>query len=473
MVALESTALGLAKTIVQKAAAAWIADRHTAEVSKKELGELLNPWFRRGSPEKRFLDDAASELASFSHEFRGLDDSEREAALLAVGDTFEREDLTDRTLFAVNLDPAKLASRLRARYPQAKTNAVLTEAGGAFYDAALHRSCKLYVRAVQQVPAFLGRSSAETLSRLSDLPDQVAARVAAILREAQAAAADPDGGTTVAGWPLAEVTDPFDLEVHRPVRPEDAPPGLPDLPPYLPREHDQVLAQTVMAAVQGRSQIAVLVGGSSTGKTRACWQALHLLRDQPEPWRLWHPIDPTRPAAALRDLPAIGPRTVVWLNEAQFYLDVAEGGLGEQVAAGLRELLRHPAQAPVLVLATLWPQFWDTLTGLPSRRRRPACPGARPANRPRHPRARRAHPSTSATARRGAGSAASSRRGCGQRRRAGDPVPGRGGGVAGPVPQRPARRGGADPRRNGCPPSGHGSRPASGLSGRRRTWVPY
>ena len=49
-----------------------------------------------------------------------------------------------------------------------------------------------------------------------------------------------------------------------------------------------------------------------------------------------------------------------------FYLDVAGGGLGEQVAAGLRELLRDPARDPVLVLATLWPQFWDGLTARPA-----------------------------------------------------------------------------------------------------------
>ena len=122
----------------------------------------------------------------------------------------------------------------------------------------------------------------------------------------------------------------------------------------------------VRAAADGRSGIAVLVGGSSTGKTRACWEALGLLRDRTRPWRLWHPIDPSRPDAALRELPAIGPRTVVWLNEAQLYLDVADGGLGERVAAGLRELLRDPARAPVLVLATLWPQFWDALTARPA-----------------------------------------------------------------------------------------------------------
>ena len=177
MVALESMALSLAKTIVQKAAGAWIADRRTAEERKKELRALLTPRFRRASPEQRFLDEAASDLASFSHEFRGLDDGERAAALLAVHDAFERADLTDRALFAVDVDAAKLASRLRAGQPRAKTAAGLGEAGGAFYDAALDRCCELYVRAVVQVPTFVGRSSAEILNRLSDLPDQVAARV--------------------------------------------------------------------------------------------------------------------------------------------------------------------------------------------------------------------------------------------------------------------------------------------------------
>ena len=151
----------------------------------------------------------------------------------------------------------------------------------------------------------------------------------------------PDSGVTVAGRPLGEVTDPFVLEVHRPVQPEDAPPGLPLLPPYVPREHDQVLGQVVRAAADGRSGIAVLVGGSSVGKTRACWEALALLRSQDPPWRLWHPIDPSLPDAALAELAGIGPRTVVWLNEAQFYLAPAEAGLGERVAAGLRELLRR------------------------------------------------------------------------------------------------------------------------------------
>ena len=170
-----------------------------------------------------------------------------------------------------------------------------------------------------------------------------------------------------AGWPLAEVTDPFDfdLEVHRAFVPDGLQSSLPALTAYVLREHDRKLADVMQAAAGGFSRIAGLVGDSSTGKTRACWEALGLLRERPEQWRLWHPIDPTRPEAALDELSSIGPRTVIWLNEAQFYLD-APGGLGERVAAGLRELLRDPARAPVLVLATLWPQFWDSLTARPA-----------------------------------------------------------------------------------------------------------
>ena len=99
------------------------------------------------------------------------------------------------------------------------------------------------------------------------------------------------------------------------------------------------------AAGEGRSVIAVLVGESSTGKTRACWEAL--ARCGTRTRRGGCGTRSTRPAPRPRcaKLPRIGPRTVVWLNEAQFYLDAADGGLGERVAAGLRDLLRDPAAA--------------------------------------------------------------------------------------------------------------------------------
>ncbi|MFJ4931617.1 hypothetical protein [Streptomyces sp. NPDC088736] len=147
------------------------------------------------------------------------------------------------------------------------------------------------------------------------------------------------------------------LGVHSSLDTDDARDRFGILPAYIPRDHDARLKTVVDAAKAGRSAIAVLVGGSSTGKTRTLWEAVSKL---PSDWRLWHPLSPTAPSAALAALPEIAPKTVVWLNEAQNYLEPAP--LGEQVAAGLRELLNDPSRAPVLILGTLWPEHWNTLT---------------------------------------------------------------------------------------------------------------
>ena len=155
------------------------------------------------------------------------------------------------------------------------------------------------------------------------------------------------------GRPVREHS-PLDLEVHRAI---NSPGEL--LTTYIPRPHDEQLRLVMTDALHGRSGILVLVGGSSTGKTRACWEAVQLL---PDSWRLWHPISPGRPDAVIEDLDRIQPRTVVWLNETHHYLLTHNSDLGERVAARLRELLRDPSRAPVVVLGTLWPEYWQRLT---------------------------------------------------------------------------------------------------------------
>ena len=195
--------------------------------------------------------------------------------------------------------------------------------------------------------------------------EEVKALLAQVLGEVREALTAPGGAAGPVERLLAEVGDPFALEVHRPVDPDVPPPELPVLPVYVPREHDAAVAAVVTAAAAGTSGIVVLVGGSFTGKTRACWEALELLRDLEPGWWLWHPVDSQ---GALAGLPGVGPWTVVWLNEAQRCLDTSDGA-GERVAAGLRELLRDRDRGPVLVLATLWPELWAPLTARPSGRR--------------------------------------------------------------------------------------------------------
>jgi hypothetical protein len=110
----------------------------------------------------------------------------------------------------------------------------------------------------------------------------------------------------------------------------------------------------------GTSGMVVLVGSSSTGKTRACWEAVQPLAGTG--WSLWHPFDPTPAEAALVELARVTPRTVIWLNEAQRYFG-DELGEGERIATALHSLLIDPARGPVLVLGTLWPEYATAYSG--------------------------------------------------------------------------------------------------------------
>ena len=179
------------------------------------------------------------------------------------------------------------------------------------------------------------------------------------LRRAAAGPKPPGrvGGPGGAGRPIGE-QDPLDLGVH-PAGNGIGRDAAAALPGYVPRAHDEELAGLVTRAAGGASGMAVLVGRSSTGKTRACWEAIQPLAELG--WRLWDPSEPTRAAAALSGLAAVGPRTVVWLNDARQYLDA-----GEELAAAVHAVLTDPARAPVLVLGTLWPDFFNTYAQLPA-----------------------------------------------------------------------------------------------------------
>ncbi|MEV6341257.1 DoxX family protein [Nocardia vinacea] len=128
---------------------------------------------------------------------------------------------------------------------------------------------------------------------------------------------------------------------------------LPVLPPYVRRAHDERLATIVGRAVDGASVMAILLAGSSTGKTRALWEALAPLR-LCGGWRVWHPRYPTRQQELRDGLACVGPRTVVWLNETQRYFEGQTAEEQERTANALRELLASPRVAPVLILGSLW-----------------------------------------------------------------------------------------------------------------------
>ena len=172
--------------------------------------------------------------------------------------------------------------------------------------------------------------------------------VAALVAVRQGSGSDGKQSTTA---PARRVTawDAFQLGVHRSIVVSGRD-NLPALPAYISRAHDVALRELLQTR---RTQMIMLTGSSSTGKTRFAHEAV---RECLRRWSLLRPAD----SAELINLVngrRIPRRTVVWLNEAQIYLT---GPQGPAAAGALTRLLG--AARSVIVIGTLWSTYWDDLT---------------------------------------------------------------------------------------------------------------
>ncbi|GAB2485418.1 NACHT domain-containing protein [Nocardiopsis aegyptia] len=117
--------------------------------------------------ERRFAEieeSIADRIVSYlDHEFRGLPDHEREAAVLAVTDSFTRAGLTDRTLFEQDLDALYLERYIRDRNPHATRD--LSDAAVSLYDRVLPESCAYVLATVSTLPDFQAGAFTELLRR--------------------------------------------------------------------------------------------------------------------------------------------------------------------------------------------------------------------------------------------------------------------------------------------------------------------
>ncbi|WP_277436744.1 hypothetical protein [Streptomyces sp. SPB162] len=123
---------------------------------------------------------------------------------------------------------------------------------------------------------------------------------------------------------------------------------------YLPRPHDETLRQRLAGtAATNDAAFVLLVGRSASGKTRAAYEAVAAVLPD---WPVVHPADADELAAWI-EASHIGPRTVLWLDEAQRYLT---GAPGERAARALARLLDQVA--PLSVVGTMWPEHLRRLT---------------------------------------------------------------------------------------------------------------
>ena len=148
--------------------------------------------------------------------------------------------------------------------------------------------------------------------------------------------------------------DPRRLGVHAAISVPGVPDGIP--PEYVPRDADdgESGVRAKVAAAARRGGFVLLVGGSSVGKTRCAFEAVTVLLPD---WWLVHPAG-TAEVVALASAPT--PRTVVWLDELQRYLDGEHGLTGGLV----RALLNAPH--PAVIIGTLWPDRYTAYTTPPT-----------------------------------------------------------------------------------------------------------
>ncbi|UFS99400.1 hypothetical protein [Nocardia huaxiensis] len=163
-----------------------------------------------------------------------------------------------------------------------------------------------------------------------------------------------------AGRPAARcVSDwsPYLLGVHRALTGSGAT-AQADLTPYLMRPHDRKLRTALTEIAEGGpSRLIVLTGASTTGKTRALFEAAAAIADG---WPMVCPGNSEELRRLCSEHAAIGrsaegrrpvtaplhPQSVIWLDEAQRHI------FDEDAALALSRLLA--ATKGIAVLATIW-----------------------------------------------------------------------------------------------------------------------
>jgi hypothetical protein len=129
--------------------------------------------------------------------------------------------------------------------------------------------------------------------------------------------------------------DPIELGVHPVI-------GGGPISQYVRRPHDELLRAVLNPAVSA-SRLVVIRGGSSTGKTRAAYEAV---ADRLGAWRLDYPRNAAALAARLdTGIPA---RTVLWLGELRQYVDDDNGAA---VLGRLADLLEGTGH---VLVTTVW-----------------------------------------------------------------------------------------------------------------------
>jgi Leucine-rich repeat (LRR) protein len=159
----------------------WLENSPTAKKAGSSIKDVIrgatdNAKERRslGREFERISEQIAERLSPyFEIEFGGIPSNEKRAAGDAVRKTLEEAKLTDARLFSLDLVPQALEEELRRARPDAAEQALLSEAGAAFYDLLLREAANYIVEIRLTLPDFGSEAARTLLQRETELIELV------------------------------------------------------------------------------------------------------------------------------------------------------------------------------------------------------------------------------------------------------------------------------------------------------------
>ncbi len=174
MPGLEEPAVALATAVVRCAVGLWLKDTTlTADGSMSVLeifGRRANDYFQRSKAIRTF-DQMAETVAArkiiplLEHEYRDLSENEKQAAILAVAETFNTARLNDNDLFQSDLNAGYIQRHLRPQASKILENALLSDSATQLYQLLLRECCEYVVQAAKSLPEFQANALTQLLAR--------------------------------------------------------------------------------------------------------------------------------------------------------------------------------------------------------------------------------------------------------------------------------------------------------------------
>lgn len=178
---LSTAAVSLGTSVVKSACKLWFGDNAIADDTTATVVDLLKDRLADIIEQRKlnrlfesFADTVAQKVLEINvHRFRDLPENEREAAILAVSETFNAAPLSDSTLYSFDLDSLYFEQHLRRSTAGFEYRWGLSENATDLYDLLLRESCTFALEIYTTLPRFVPGAFTEVLKRLTIIEEHV------------------------------------------------------------------------------------------------------------------------------------------------------------------------------------------------------------------------------------------------------------------------------------------------------------